>query len=198
MVFYVVEGVEEGIVAEIKPSNEAHSMEIPPTEVRSQPIEKRVAPDRHQDVYAWLLGQAERLRHYQPESVDWFGLAEELEIIVALQRAKVVSLLGIVQAHMLKWQYSKIRRSERSWRNTLVTARTELIDILDESRILRNELPRFLIKAYGQALRLAGTQMGLEKHDWQRLFPSDCPWTVEQVLDQDFFPPIAPTANGRS
>jgi hypothetical protein len=185
-------------MAEIKPTNEAHSIEIPVTEVPSQSIEKRVTPDRHQDVYAWLLDQAKRLRHYQPESVDWFGLAEELEIIVALERAKVLSLLGIVQAHMLKWQYSKIRRSERSWRNTLAAARTELIDILDESRVLRNEVPRFLIKAFGQALRLAGTQMGLEKHDWQRLFPSDCPWTLEQVLDQDFLPPIAPTANGRS
>ncbi len=185
-------------MAEIKRTNEAYGTEIPTAEIRSQIAEKRMTPDRHQDVYAWLLDQAQRLRQYQPESLDWFGLAEELEVIVALERAKVISLLGIVQAHLLKWQYSKIRRSERSWRNTLVTARTELMDILDESKVLRNEVPRFLIRAYGQTLRLAGTQMGLEKHDWQRLFPSDCPWTVEQVLDQDFLPPIAPTANGRS
>ena len=185
-------------MTEIKRINEADSMEISVAKDPSRFIEERVTPDRHQDVYAWLLDQAQRLRHFQPESLDWFGLAEELEGIVALERAKVISLLGIVQAHLLKWQYSKIRRSERSWRNTLVNARTELIDILDESRVLRNQVPRFLIKAYGQALRLAGTQMGLEKHDWQRLFPSNCPWTVEQVLDQDFFPPIALTANGRS
>ncbi|MBV8357154.1 MAG: DUF29 domain-containing protein, partial [Deltaproteobacteria bacterium] len=128
-------------MTEIKRINEADSMEISVAKDPSRFIEERVTPDRHQDVYAWLLDQAQRLRHFQPESLDWFGLAEELEGIVALERAKVISLLGIAQAHLLKWQYSKIRRSERSWRNTLVNARTELIDILDESRVLRNEVP---------------------------------------------------------
>lgn len=156
-----------------------------------------VPPDteRNDDVYAWLLSQANRLREYRPEKLDWWGLAEELEDIVALQRAKVVSLLSIVQAHLLKWHYSKIRRSERSWQKSLVAARTELNLILDESRILRNELPSFLVKAYAPALRLAGTDMRLEKRDWERLFPVDCPWRSEQILDQDFLPPLAPTAN---
>jgi hypothetical protein len=153
---------------------------------------------REGDVYAWLLSQAERLRKYQPECVDWFGLAEELDDIVALQRAKVISLLAQVQAHMLKWQYSRIRRSEHSWQKSLAVARTELGAILDQSKILRNELPAFIAKAYQHALRLAGTDMRLNKHDWERLFPAECPWTPEQILDQDFFPTIAATANGRS
>ena len=153
--------------------------------------------DRKEDVHAWLLSQANRLREARPEAIDWLGLAEELEDIVALQRAKVVSLLSIVQAHLLKWHYSKIRRSEHSWQRSLVAARAELNTILDESRILRNELPGFMVKAYAPARRLAGTDMRLAKSDWERLFPSDCPWTPEQVLDQDFLPALAPTADGR-
>jgi hypothetical protein len=161
--------------------------------------QRRVAPDtnRNNDVYAWLLSQANRLRESRPEAVDWLGLAEELEDIVALQRAKVISLLSIVQAHLLKWHYSRIRRAEHSWRKSIVNARTELNLILDESRILRNELPGCIAKAYVLARRLAGTDMRLARRDWEQLFPDSCPWTAEEILDQDFFPALAPTANGR-
>jgi hypothetical protein len=134
----------------------------PPSGNRLERVQRGVVPpdtDRNDDVYAWLLSQANRLREYRPEKLDWSGLAEELEDIVALQGAKVVSLLSIVQAHLLEWHYSKIRRSERSWQKNLVAARTELNLILDESRILRNELPSFLVKAYAPALRLAGTDI---------------------------------------
>ncbi len=56
----------------------------------SERTQRQVGPDtnRHNDVYAWLLSQANRLREYRPEAIDWFGLAEELEDFVALQRAK--------------------------------------------------------------------------------------------------------------
>ncbi len=154
--------------------------------------------NRNNDVYAWLLSQANQLREYRPEAVDWSGLAEELEDIAVLQRAKVVSLLSIVQAHLLKWHYSRIRRSEYSWRKSLVNARTELNLILDKSRTLRNELPGCLVKTYVLARRLAGTDMRLEKRDWERLFPNSCPWTSEEILDQDFLPALAPTADGRT
>ena len=189
--------LEEAIMAEIKPTNETHSMEIPVTEVPSQSIEKRVAPDRHQDVYAWVLDQAQRLRHYQPESVDWFGLAEELEIIVALERAKVVSLLRVILVHLLKWRYSKIRRSEHSWRKSLLAARVNVINILEGSAIFRNELSVFLRKGYESAKSLAGTEMRLDKHEWQDLFPRNCPWSESEVLDEDFILDIAPNADGR-
>ena len=152
---------------------------------------------READVYAWLLRQAHQLRAQRPESVDWLSLAEELEDIVALQRAKVISLLSIIQAHLLKWHYSRTRRSEHSWRKSIVAARTELNLILGESKLLRNVLGGGLVKAYAAAARLAGSDMRLAKHDGERLFPSECPWTSEQILDQDFLPPIAPTADGR-
>ncbi|MBV8359143.1 MAG: DUF29 family protein, partial [Deltaproteobacteria bacterium] len=63
---------------------------------------------------------------------------------------------------------------------------------------LRNELPLLLAKAYGGARFIAGTEMRMAKHEWQRLFPDICPWTESEVLDKDFFPAIAPGANGRS
>jgi len=118
--------------------------------------------------------------------------------MAALQRDKVVSLLRVVLVHLLKWRYSKIRRSERRWRLSIVAARVDLTDILEDSKALRNELSVLLPKAYRGARIVAGTEMRLEKHDWQRLFPDSCLWSESQVLNEDFFPDVAPEADGRS
>jgi Domain of unknown function DUF29 len=152
---------------------------------------------RDGDFCGWLANQASILRSGNYSALDSVNIAEELEGMAALQRDKVVSLLRVVLVHLLKWHYSKIRRSESRWKISLVTARVDMTDILEDSRILRNELPSLLAKAYRGARSVAGTQMGLAKRDWQRLFPDICPWTESQVLDEDFFPEIAPGANGR-
>jgi hypothetical protein len=72
------------------------------------------------------------------------------------------------------------------------------MDSLEASPPLANELQLLASKAYGRGCSVAGTEMRLAKRNWQRLFPDLCPWTEVQVLDEDFFPTIAPSANGRS
>jgi hypothetical protein len=42
--------------------------------------------------------------------------------------------------------------------------------------------------AYADARRLAGAEMKLERHGWQRLFPEECPWTLDELLDPDYLP----------
>ncbi len=168
-------------------------------ERRSAPLQGEApAVRRDDDFYGWLANQASILRSEDYDSLDSMNLAEELEEMAALQRDKVVSLLRVILVHLLKWRYSKVRRSESSWKTSLVTARVDATDTLEDSKTLMNELPPLLAKAYRGARSVAGTQMRLEKRDWQRLFPDSCPWTESQVLEEDFFPEIAPEANGRS
>jgi hypothetical protein len=52
--------------------------------------------------------------------------------------------------------------------------------------------------AYRGARRVAAAEMSIEKTELEYLFPVECPWTAEQVLDDDFLPEMAPNANGRS
>jgi hypothetical protein len=151
-----------------------------------------------EDFCGWLDDQTSLLRSKNYAALDATNLAEVLEEMAAQQRSKVVSLLRVVLVHLLKWHYSKIRRSESSWRVSLVTARIDAAEILEDSRTLRNELPLLLAKAYRGARAVAGVEMRLSKRDWQRLFPDTCPWSESQVLDDDFFPERAPHANGRS
>jgi len=153
---------------------------------------------RDEDFCGWLANQASLLRSGNYAELDSVSLAEELEAMAASERRKVDSLLRVVLVHLLKWHYSKTRRSENSWKVSLITVRIDVADVLQDSRTLRNELPSLLAKAYQGARLVAGTEMRMAKHDWQRLFPAICPWTESQVLDEDFFPEIAPRANGRS
>jgi hypothetical protein len=153
---------------------------------------------RDDDFLQWLLNQVSLLRSRNYAALDSANLAEELEEMAAQQRGKVVSLLRVVLVHLLKWHYSKNRRSERSWTISLVRARIEVSDIFEDSRTLRNELPSMLTRAYRGARSVAGTEMQMAKRDWQHLFPVVCPWTESQVLDEDFLPEIAPDANGRT
>jgi hypothetical protein len=152
---------------------------------------------RHDDFYAWLLDQAGVLRARQPEFIDWAELAEELEEMAASDRREVVKHFRRLVSNFLKWRYSAIRRSEKSWKTSSVGARLDLA-LMFESKALKSDAFEFLKTGYKQARALAGNEMGLAKSEWQRLFPDECPWTVVQLLDDEFLPSIARTANGRS
>ncbi|MGH7907524.1 MAG: DUF29 domain-containing protein [Candidatus Binataceae bacterium] len=158
--------------------------------------QERPAVHRDDDPYAWLRNQASILRARHYGALDSTNLAEELEEMAALQRDKVVSLLRVVLVHLLKWRYSRIRRSEHSWRTSIVTARVDVTDILEGSRTLRNEIPALTARAYRGARPVAGAQMRPDKRTWLSLFPNDSPWSALEVLDEDFFPEMAPGSNG--
>jgi hypothetical protein len=154
---------------------------------------------RDDDFYAWLLDQAASLRSRRSNFVEWDAVAEELEAMAAKERRDLVGQLRTVLTHLLKWRYSGVRRSESSWRDSIVRAWQDATEILDDSRTLKHELLTHLNKAYRQARSLAGSQMRLNKRDWQKLFPETCPWDAEkEVLNEDSFPAITERANRRA
>ncbi|HKV55742.1 MAG TPA: DUF29 domain-containing protein [Candidatus Binataceae bacterium] len=151
--------------------------------------------ERTTDSYAWLRAQAAALEAGNLGVVDQKGLAEELEDMAAIQRGTVVSMLRVLITHLLKWRYSAVKRGERSWQKSMLNARLELQTLLGDSRQLRNEFDDLVIKSYTQARRVAGLDMQLEKAKWERLFPVECEWTRDQLLDLDFIPTRSDTAD---
>ena len=163
------------------------------------PTDVTAKVERAADSYAWLLAQAKALEAGNLSALDRKGLAEELEDMAALRRDEVVGLLRVVLTHLLKWRDSRVRRSDHRWTVDLTHARVDLADLLEDSTVLRNELPVLLVKAYRGARKNAGAEMRFKAgRDWERLFPIECPWTIDEVLQDDFVPDIAPDANGRS
>jgi uncharacterized protein DUF29 len=155
-------------------------------------------PSRETDLYAWLLHQANELRARQPNFIDWSGLAEELDEIVALARKETVSRLRTVLVHLLKWKYETKRRDERSLEN-YDSQRALDLSLLLESKNLRNYmLHKGHALAYRQARSAAGDEMQLERQVWDHLFPQICEWSLDQALNDEFFPAYTSGANQHS
>jgi Domain of unknown function DUF29 len=155
-------------------------------------------PDREADLYAWLLHQANELRSRQPDFIDWSELAEELDEVVALARKETVSRLRTVLTHLLKWKYQTEGRDEQSWRSTIVRERLDL-SILLQSTNLRNYLTSDgYALAYHQARQQAGSEMRLDRHAWDQLFPAVCEWDYDTILNVEFLPAPVSDSNVHS
>ncbi len=137
------------------------------------------------DFYAWSMGQAAALRARDLESLDFENLAEEVEGLGRSDRRELRNRLIRVLEHLLKCQFQPARHS-RSWEKTLIVQRTNIAALVEDSPSLRRELPQMIERAYTSAQRIAAKEMRLEQ--WSERFPATCPWSVEQILDADFYP----------
>jgi hypothetical protein len=136
-----------------------------------------------QDFHAWAEQQAGLLRARSISGLDWENVAEEIRSLGGSERSEIRSRLVVVLHHLLKWQYQPGRR-KRGWSATILEARDQLNERLKESPSLRSYPNTVLEKQYSIArLRAADeTDLTLET------FPLECPYTVEEILDESFFP----------
>jgi len=137
------------------------------------------------DFYAWTQRQAALLREEEFEQIDWDNLIEEIDSLGAEQLHKVESHLIRLIQHLLKWQYQPSKRmTGRSWELTIVEQRSSLRRVLRKNPTLRARLSDIMADIYLDAVKLAAIETGLDKH----AFPVHCPWTAEQILDDEFWP----------
>ena len=143
----------------------------------------------HEDFQAWLLEQAAALRERRYRSLDVEHLAEELEDMAVLRREGLRSDLIIVLLHMLKLacenRPTHKQRRERQWKLDLVEHRDRVKHLLEGSGTLRSEFERMKPEAYRQARKRAGLAIDPGQ---KPVGPLECPWTSDQILDEDFFP----------
>lgn len=141
------------------------------------------APGYEDDLVAWMENQIGLLRAHKFESLDLENLLEELEGMVRHERRGLRNRVELVLLHLLKYQFQPARRT-RSWRLTLYAQRAQIADRLEDSPSLTRELQGYLDSRYARAAKRASAQTGLP----QSAFPSDSPYTVEQLLDEDYYP----------
>ena len=137
------------------------------------------------DTALWAEEQAQLLRRRAElannDELDWLHLAEEIEGVVASEKREVRSRLALTIQHMLKWQYQPALRS-RSWETTLHVQRRDLLAVLADSPSLRPFAASVLAASFVHGRYDAEQETGLLH------LPIDCPWTLDQVLDQAFLP----------
>ncbi len=144
---------------------------------------KKTSSLYEQDFYGWTQQQAKLLREGTLNQLDLVNLAEEIESFGKQQRQELRNRLGILLGHLLKWEFQPSKRS-KSWFVTLREQRREIGDLLAENPSLKPYLPEALQKGYQSGIDLAVRETSLSYKD----FPTECPYTLEQVLETTFFP----------
>jgi Domain of unknown function DUF29 len=135
------------------------------------------------DFAEWARQNAELLRSGRASEADLEHIAEEIEDIGKRQRHALHNRSVRLMEHLLKWEYQPGRRSS-SWRRTMVTQRAGIRRLLDENPSFRPAYIEVVNEAYREAARIASIVTGRP----QASFAQTCPWTIEQLLDDEFIP----------
>lgn len=136
-----------------------------------------------QDFYAWSKHNANLLRQGKLAEIDVFNIAEELDDMGISQLRALESRLTILLAHLLKWQFQSEKLTP-SWKYTIIEQRKQVNKILKRSPSLKHDLNETLVDAYDSARRYAASETHLQLDT----FPLTCPYSLEQTLDDKFYP----------
>ena len=135
------------------------------------------------DFYQWTQQQAALLRQGQLVALDIDHLAEEIEDMGKSNRLALESYLSNVIMHLLKWLYQPERRGT-SWKLSIRNGRRQIEKRLKNSPSLKPQLPVIVQEEYPPARENAADETGLPLST----FPDQCPFTVEQLLDVEYWP----------
>ena len=139
------------------------------------------------DIVAWAEDQARLLRRraagelVNDAVLDWTNIAEEIEDVAGRHRDQIESRLAVACEHLLKWEYQPRRRTS-SWRGSIAEARARIARVLRRFPSLKDYPAKVLADAYSDGREKAMAETGLLD------LPAVCPWTVEEVLDREFWP----------
>ncbi len=135
------------------------------------------------DFYLWSAGQSALIREGKFDQLDIENVAEEIESLGRSDRKSLMSQLQRLIAHLLKWQFQPTRRS-KSWRLSIFSAREEIGVLIEDSPSLSETLASGVEKAHLAAKKRAALETGLPAE----AFPGECPYSLNQILDEDFWP----------
>jgi len=145
----------------------------------------------NKDFYGWIYHNIELIRLGQWEAIDKTLLIEELESMAKRDKHELISHLIILIAHLLKWQFQLKQLSQtwiefegKSWKRSIDEQRKQIQRQLNMSPSLKSYLLQAVAESYEDAVALASkeTQLSIT------LFPPHCPYAIEQLFDEDFYP----------
>jgi hypothetical protein len=135
------------------------------------------------DIAAWANEQANLVRNKQFDLLDIEHIAEEIEDVGKNEQRELTSRMSVLIAHLLKWQFQAERRGV-SWTRTIKEQRKSLAFHLKQVPSLRANTAdaEWQEAVWADAVTLAIKETGIEN------FPEYCPWTIDNILTNDWFP----------
>ena len=135
------------------------------------------------DFVAWADSMAELLQARRFGEIDLVNLIEEVQDLGNRHRDALSSHLTVLLMHLLKWQYQPTWQSS-SWLGSIKNSRKQILRLIRKYPSLNNYLLQCLPESYQDAVEDATDETGLDSS----IFPKDCLYSVEQILDSDFLP----------
>ena len=137
------------------------------------------------DVIAWANEQARLLRAGRFDALDIEHIADEIEDVGKSEKREIKNRMIVLLSHLLKWGRQPERQGN-SWRRTINVQRRDIVDCLKATPSLKPDLQHleWLESVWAGALDMTVKETGLPFD----AFPEECPWTVAQVLDGNFWP----------
>lgn len=145
-----------------------------------------------QDYYLWLETILQQLQELEKNrdpaalnGLDWEHLLEEIEALGSEQRRKSESYLRQLLIHLLLYKYWESERSYcgNGWKLEIRNFRDEL-EFLLRSKTLFNYLLSQFDRIYKKARQGVIDKTGFPAN----IFPIECPFSFEQVLDFGYLP----------
>ncbi|KAI9133229.1 DUF29 domain-containing protein [Acaryochloris sp. CCMEE 5410] len=144
----------------------------------------------HQQLYEtdfveWINQAVVLLKQSKFSELDLENLIEEVESWGRSEKNVLRSNLRILLLHLLKWQYQPGKQSG-SWRRSIREHRIRIQEAFTDSPSLKNYYIDSFGESYRKARQLAADETGLGIST----FPTESPYTPEQVLESEFLPEV--------
>jgi hypothetical protein len=143
-------------------------------------------PKHDEDFYGWAMAEAQLLKQGKFNEADMDKIIEEIETLGRSNKRELVNRLGVLIAHLMKWQYKDHMEASywKSWKGTIIRQRIDLSDLLEENPSLKSQVKEAMPKAYKYALAIIEEETPLNL----KTLPSECPYNFEQLMDDGFYP----------
>lgn len=99
------------------------------------------------------------------------------------EKHELSSNLRIILMHLLKYKYQQDKLSN-SWLYTIFEHRERIRESLQDSPSLSPYLAEILELCYNKTRKEASLETGLSIN----IFPIQCPFTLDNILDEDYLP----------
>ena len=135
------------------------------------------------DFYGWTRDQVKLLKAGDFSGLDVVHLIEEIDSMGKSETRQLHNRLEVLLMHLLKWQFQPSYQGN-SWRNTVEEQRVRIRKHIAKNPSLKGALDETFADAYEDARYSARRETGLQLE----VFPEECLWDFEQVMDEEFWP----------
>lgn len=147
----------------------------------------------NRDLQLWIEQTIRQLKNHEFESLDIEHLIEELVDLGKSEKNALRGNLMILLAHLLKLniQHDVPDSMKVSWYSSVLEHRQRVLNNLADTPSLKSYLVEAVEKAYPRGRKLAIKEEQLAKFGVripeEIEYPITCPFSIQQILDEDFY-----------